>query len=443
MADKLERFTKQARKALKLAQEEARKFNHSYIGTEHLLLGLLQDRNSAAVRVLEELGVNPDHVRRTLERLIKPGRRAPGQLTLTPRIKRVLALAMDEARRLGHNFVGTEHLLLALVKEEEGLAVDVLRNMGIDLEAVRKETTRLLVEAKPRTVVRPAESPTPYLDQLATDLTALAMEGKLDPVIGRETEIERVIQILARRTKNNPALIGEPGVGKTAIVEGLAQRIAAGEVPEPLLDKRLVMLDVGSLVAGTIYRGQFEERLKRVIEEIKRSKVILFVDEMHMLVGAGAAGTAVDAANILKPALSRGELQCIGATTPDEYRKYIESDSALERRFQPVYISEPTPEETIEILKGIKGRYEEHHKVKITDEAILAAVRLSSRYITERYLPDKAIDLIDEAAARVRMYKSPYARHIRELFKTLRQIRHRKEEILEMGDYEEAAALRL
>jgi len=443
MADKLERFTRQARKVLKLAQEEALKFNHSYIGTEHLLLGLLQDRDSAAVKVLKELGVNPAQVRRTLESLIKPGRHTPTQLTLTPRTKRVLALAMDEARRLGHNYVGTEHLLLALVKEDEGLAVDVLRNMGLDLEAIRKKTTKLLVETKPRTVTRPAESTTPFLDQLAVDLTALAMEGKLDPVIGREQEIERVMQILARRTKNNPALIGEPGVGKTAIVEGLAQRIATGEVPEPLLDKRVVMLDVGSLVAGTIYRGQFEERLKRIIEEIRRSPVILFVDEMHMLVGAGAAGTAVDAANILKPALARGELQCIGATTPDEYRKYIESDAALERRFQPVYVSEPTPEETIEILRGIKERYEEHHRVRITDEAIQTAVRLSSRYITDRYLPDKAIDLIDEAAARVRMYKSPYARHIKELFKTLKQIRRRKEEILEMGDYEEAAAWRL
>ena len=443
MADKLERFTKQARRVLKLAQEEALKFNHSYIGTEHLLLGLLNDKDSAAVKVLRDMGVNPAHVRRTLERLIKPGRRAPSHLTLTPRTKRVLALAVDEARRLGHNYVGTEHLLLALVKEDEGLAVDVLRNMGLDLDAIRKRTTKLLVETKPRTTVRPAESTTPLLDQLAVDLTALAMEGKLDPVIGREQEIERVMQILARRTKNNPALIGEPGVGKTAIVEGLAQRIAAGEVPEPLLDKRVVMLDVGSLVAGTIYRGQFEERLKRVIEEIRRAPVILFVDEMHMLVGAGSAGTAVDAANILKPALARGELQCIGATTPDEYRKYIESDAALERRFQPVYVSEPTIEEAIEILRGIRNRYEEFHKVRITDEAIHAAVRLSARYITDRYLPDKAIDLVDEAAARVRMYKSPYAQHVKELFKTLKQIRQYKEEILEMGDYEEAAEWRL
>ena len=443
MGDKLEKFTKQARKVLKLAQEEAIRFNHSYIGTEHLLLGLLHDKDSVAVKVLEELGVNPAHVRRSLGRLIKPGRHAPTQLTLTPRTKRVLALAMDEARRLGHNYVGTEHLLLALAKEEEGLAIEVLRNLGVDLEAIRRQTTKLLIESKPQPSPRLPESTTPLLDQLSVDLTALAAEGKLDPVIGREKEIERVMQILARRTKNNPALIGEPGVGKTAIVEGLAQRIVAGEVPEPLLDKRVVMLDVGALVAGTIYRGQFEERLKKVIEEIRRSPVILFIDEMHMLVGAGAANSAVDAANILKPALARGELQCIGATTPDDYRKYIEKDAALERRFQPVYVAEPTPQETIEILKGIRSRYESHHKVRITDEAILSAVRLSVRYITDRYLPDKAIDLIDEAAARVRMYKSPYARQLNELFRTLRQIRQRKEEILEFGDYEEAVALRL
>jgi ATP-dependent Clp protease ATP-binding subunit ClpC len=443
MGDKLEKFTKQARKVLKLAQEEAIRFNHSYIGTEHLLLGLLHDRDSVAVKVLEELGINPMHVRRTLERLIKPGRHTPTQLTLTPRTKRVLALAMDEARRLGHDYVGTEHLLLALAKEEEGLAIEVLRNLGVDLEAIRRQTTKLIIESKPQPPSRPAESTTPLLDQLSVDLTALAAEGKLDPVIGREKEIERVMQILARRTKNNPALIGEPGVGKTAIVEGLAQRIVAGEVPEPLLDKRVVMLDVGALVAGTIYRGQFEERLKKVIEEIRHSPVILFIDEMHMLVGAGAAGSAVDAANILKPALARGELQCIGATTPDDYRKYIEKDAALERRFQPVYISEPTPQETIEILKGIRSRYEAHHKVKITDEAILSAVRLSVRYITDRYLPDKAIDLIDEAAARVRMYKSPYARQLQEIFRNLRQIRQKKEEILSFGDYEEAVALRL
>jgi len=443
--DAFERFTKQARRVLRLAQEAAISYGHNYIGTEHLLLGLLQDKDSAAVKVLRDLGVKPELVRKNLERLIRRGsHHTTGNLTLTPRTKRVLALAMDEARRMGHHYIGTEHLLLALVREGEGLAIDVLREAGLSLEMVRNRTTQLLLESPTRTTPARREGKhTPYLDQLAIDLTALAMEGKLDPVIGREKEIERVIQILARRTKNNPALIGEPGVGKTAIVEGLAQRIVAGEVPEPLLDKRLLMLDVGSLVAGTMYRGQFEERLKKVIEEIKNSESILFIDEVHMLVGAGSAGSAVDAANILKPALARGELQCIGATTPDEYRKYIESDAALERRFQPVYISEPTIEESIEILRGIKSRYEDHHKVEITEEAIQAAVRLSARYISDRYLPDKAIDLIDEASSRVRMYKTPYAQSMRELSASLRELQRRKEETMEIGDYDEAVGLRL
>jgi len=443
MGDKLERFTKKARRVLSLAQEEAERMNHNYIGTEHILLGLVGEEGGIAAQVLRELGLNPRKVRMAVERMVGRGRRPSyGRPTLTPHTKRVLELAFDEARRLGHHYIGTEHILLGLVREGEGVAIDVLRSLGITPEEVRTRATRLIMESLAHTKVKSKGSPTPLVDQLGLDLTALAEQGKLDPVIGREKEIERVIQILSRRTKNNPALIGEPGVGKTAIVEGLAQRIVAGEAPEPLLDRRLVMLDVGSLVAGTIYRGQFEERLKRVIEEIKNSKSILFIDELHMLVGAGAAGTSVDAANILKPALARGEIQCIGATTLDEYRKYIESDAALERRFQPVLVEEPTIEETVEILRGIKSRYEAHHQLEITDEAIQAAAQLAARYIPDRYLPDKAIDLIDEAASRVRIYKSPYARNLRELLSSLKAVRREKEVALSMQRYEDALELR-
>ncbi|RIK43572.1 MAG: NDP-hexose 4-ketoreductase [Chloroflexi bacterium] len=444
MSDKLDRFTKRARRVLTLAQEEALRLNHNYIGTEHLLLGLVREENGVAVKVLRELGVDPGQVIRAVERTVGRGERAPfGKPTLAPRTKRVIELAVDEARLMGHHYIGTEHLLLGLVREGEGIAVNVLRGLGINLDRVRTQTARNILQNQAQSKEqKKKESKTPLVDQLGRDLTAAAEEGKLDPVIGRHTEIERMIQILSRRTKNNPALIGEPGVGKTAIVEGLAQRIIEGNVPESLLNKRLLMLDVGSLVAGTMYRGQFEERLKKVIEEIIQSGSILFIDEVHMLVGAGAAGSSVDAANILKPALSRGELQVIGATTLDEYRKYIESDAALERRFQPVLVGEPSIEETVEILRGVKGRYEDHHKLVITDEAIEAAANLAARYVPDRFMPDKAIDLIDEAGSRVRMYKAPYAANLRETFMNLKKLQKAKEEALDTQRFDDAIDLR-
>ena len=390
MSDKLDRFTKRARRVLTLAQEEALRLNHNYIGTEHLLLGLVREENGVAVKVLRELGVEPSQVIRAVERTVGRGERAPfGKPTLAPRTKRVIELAVDEARLMGHHYIGTEHLLLGLVREGEGIAVNVLRGLGINLDRVRTQTARNILQTQQQSKEKQKkESKTPLMDQLGRDLTAAAEEGKLDPVVGRHNEIERMIQILSRRTKNNPALIGEPGVGKTAIVEGLAQRIVEGDVPEPLLNRRLLMLDVGSLVAGTMYRGQFEERLKKVIEEVIQSQSILFIDEVHMLVGAGSAGSSVDAANILKPALSRGELQVVGATTLDEYRKYVESDAALERRFQPIMVNEPSIEETVEILRGIRNRYEEHHKLTITDEAIESAAHLAARYVPDRFMPD-------------------------------------------------------
>ena len=445
MADKFDRFTKRARRVLTSAQEEAQRLNHNYIGTEHLLLGLVREENGVAVRVLREMEIDPRHIREIIERTVGRGQRTiQGRLSLTPRTKRVIELAVDEARRLGHHYIGTEHLLLGIVREGEGVAVDVLKGLGVNLDAVRSHTARVMVEtASGAESARTDRSrQTPMVDQLGTDLTLRATEGKLDPVIGRKTEIERVIQILSRRTKNNPALIGEPGVGKTAIVEGLAQRIVSGETPETLLGKRVVQLDVGSLVAGTMYRGQFEERLKRVIDEIKESESILFIDELHMLVGAGAAGSSVDAANILKPALSRGELQCIGATTLEEYRKEIEGDAALERRFQPVVVEEPTIEETQEILKGVRSRYEAHHNLEITDEALVAATRLAARYVPDRFLPDKAIDLIDEAAARVRLYRSPSAGEATEKSAEIRELRRQKEEAISAERFEDAADLR-
>jgi ATP-dependent Clp protease ATP-binding subunit ClpC len=366
-----------------------------------------------------------------------------GKPTLAPRTKRVIELAVDEARLMGHHYIGTEHLLLGLVREGEGIAVNVLRGLGINLDRVRTQTARNILQNQAQSKEqKKKESKTPLVDQLGRDLTAAAEEGRLDPVVGRHTEIERMIQILSRRTKNNPALIGEPGVGKTAIVEGLAQRIVEGNVPESLLNKRLLMLDVGSLVAGTMYRGQFEERLKKVIEEIIQSGAILFIDEVHMLVGAGAAGSSVDAANILKPALSRGELQVIGATTLDEYRKYIESDAALERRFQPILVGEPSIEETVEILRGVKARYEDHHKLVITDEAIEAAASLAARYVPDRFMPDKAIDLIDEAGSRVRMYKAPQAANLRETFINLKKLQRAKEEALDTQRFDDAIDLR-
>lgn len=423
MPNKMERFTQRARRVLSLAQEEAERLQHNYIGTEHLLLGLMREEGGVAGRVLRDLGLEQSRVEELVERLTRASTRTtPVQLDLSPGTKKVLELAVDEARRMGHHYIGTEHLLLGLVRQSEGVAIDVLKRLGVSPEEVRRQTRRVLQESPMQSTQSKENTPrpsrrnqekTPLVDQLATDLTALASEGKLDPVVGRETEIERVIQVLSRRRKNNPALIGEPGVGKTAIVEGLAQRIINGDTPKLLLDKRVLQLDVGSLVAGTMYRGQFEERLKRVIEELKSSDAILFIDEVHMLVGAGSAGSSVDAANILKPALSRGELQCIGATTLDEYRKHIESDAALERRFQQILVDEPSIEETIEILQGIKEPYQDHHNVEITDEAIEQAANLSARYVPDRFLPDKAIDLIDEASARLRMYKSPEAAQVR------------------------------
>ena len=445
----MDKFTQRARRVLALAYQEAERMRKTRVGTEHLLLGLVREEGGIAGRVLRQLGLDPDRVQEFVERMTGIGYSSGGQIGLSENTQKALELAVDESRRMGHQYVGTEHLLLALLRLPESTAMKVLARMGITADQVRRQTRRVLEDTGSRTPTRiragqerkGKDKKAPLIDQLATDLTALAAEGKLDPVIGRETEIERVIQILARRTKNNPALIGEPGVGKTAIVEGLAQRIVEGDVPAPLLGKRVLQLDVGSLVAGTMYRGQFEERLKRVIDELKASDAILFIDEFHMLVGAGAAGSAVDAANILKPALSRGEIQVIGATTLEEYRKYIESDSALERRFQPITVDEPTVEETIEILKGIRPVYEEHHHLTISDEALESAAKLSARYVSDRFLPDKAIDLIDEASSRVRMYKSSMAQESRRIIESLRSLKERLVLALENNEAEEAYRL--
>jgi len=443
----MERFTQRARRVLSLAHQEAERARQNNIGTEHLLLGLMEEEGGVAGRVLRELGMDSDRMREIVERVAGSGGYTGGKIELAPETQQVLEYAVDEARRLGHHYIGTEHILLGLVRGE-GAAMDVLRKLGVTPDQIRRQTRRVLNEStssptptsgrrEPQKQQQPGQQKSPLVDQLATDLTAQAEEKKLDPVIGRQNEIERVIQILARRTKNNPALIGEPGVGKTAIVEGLAQRIIEGDVPAPLMNKRVLQLDVGSLVAGTMYRGQFEERLKRVIDELKQSGAILFIDEVHMLVGAGAAGSSVDAANILKPALSRGELQVIGATTLDEYRKHIESDAALERRFQSILVEEPSEEETIDILKGIRKAYEEHHHLVISDEALEAATHLSSRYVTERFLPDKAIDLIDESSSRVRMYKSPAAKQAKDLFSQLRDVRQNRTLAEEDGSLED------
>ncbi len=444
--DKFEKFTERARKVLSLAQEEAQRFNHNYIGTEHLLLGLVREGDGVAAKVLSNLNVELNKVRSAVEFIIGRGDRIVlGEIGLTPRAKKVIELAVDEARRLNHHYIGTEHLLLGLVREGEGIAAGVLESLGVNLEKVRSETIKILNQSgNPHSEGgRDKHSKTPTLDQVGTDLTVSARANKLDPIVGREAEIERVIQILSRRQKNNPALIGEPGVGKTAIVEGLAQKIIAGEVPETLLGKRLVTLDVGSLVAGTKYRGEFEERLKKIIEELKQSQdCIIFIDEVHTLVGAGAAEGAVDAANILKPALGRGEIQCIGATTLDEYRKYIEKDPALQRRFQDVIVRESTVEETIQILKGIRPRYEEHHRLTITDGALKAAAEMGSRYITDRFLPDKAIDLIDESASRVRMRRSLAPLNLKEAVRGLEAVLREKDEAIQSGEYERASELR-
>jgi len=444
MASRFEKFSERARRVLTLAQEEAQNFNHSYIGTEHILLGLLREDEGVGAKVLTNLSVSLSKVRSAVEFIIGRGEKpAAGEIGLTPRAKRVIELAIDEARHLGHNYIGTEHLLLGLLREGGGVAADVLDSFGITLEQARSETLRVLGEGVTRAKPARSTSRTPLLDQLGIDLTVSARAGKLDPVIGRHKEIERVIQILSRRTKNNPALIGEPGVGKTAIVEGLAHRIIAGDVPETLEGKRIVTLDIGALVAGTKYRGEFEERLKKVIDEIKAAgNCVLFVDEFHTMVGAGAAEGAVDAANILKPSLARGELQCIGATTLDDYRKYVERDAALERRFQPVLVEEPSVDETLEILRGVNGRYEQHHQLTISEKALAAAAALSARYIPDRFLPDKAIDLIDEAASRVRIKRRTIPITLKEARRAEESVRKDKEAALAAQQYEYAAELR-
>ncbi len=447
-----DRFNDRAKRVLALAQDEAIRFNHNYIGTEHLLLGLVREGEGVAARVLDSLGVELSKVRTAVEFIIGRGdsTTSPSEITLSPRTKKVIELAIDEARKLGHSHVGTEHLLLGLVREGEGIASGVLESLGVSLEKVRHQVIATLGQQHPTAAGeaapaggKQATSKTPTLDQLGVNLTAMAKAGKLDPVIGREKEIERVIQILSRRTKNNPALIGEPGVGKTAIAEGLAHRIVKNDVPETLQGKRVLTLDIGSLVAGTKYRGEFEERLKKIIEELRHANdVVLFIDELHTLVGAGAAEGAVDAANILKPSLARGELQCIGATTLDEFRKYIERDPALERRFQPVMVEEPSIEETIEILRGIKSRYEDHHRVAISDEAVKDSAELSARYITDRFLPDKAIDLMDEAASRVRLRYSTLPTEVKEAQKELDRVVTEKDAAMEAQQYELASTLR-
>ncbi len=442
MVDNIERFTSAAREVLRFASLEASRMRHATVGPEHIFLGLLMEGEGVAGRVLRDMGVRPKSAQRTVERLSGALLLRSGAPELRHSTKVLIQMAVDEARRNNSTMIDTQHLLLALLRQQEGLIVAVLAQFGLTSDLVRRRVERVSpvhqAEQKPKARSRSqrrgrSSKSSTLLEKLAVDLTLWAEENKLDPIIGREREIERVIQILARRTKNNPALIGEPGVGKTAIVEGLAQRLIAGGVPGPILGKRLIQLDIGSLVAGTMYRGQFEERLKKVLEELKDSDTILFIDEVHMLVGAGAAGSSLDAANILKPALARGELQCIGATTMDEYRKYIESDAALERRFQPVIVDEPTIDQTVEILRGVKYVYEQHHGLHIRDDALESAARLSARYVTERYLPDKAIDVMDEAAARVRMYKSPLSRQLKETFQQIQSLRIKRFRLMSEG----------
>jgi ATP-dependent Clp protease ATP-binding subunit ClpC len=444
MGSRFEKFSERARRVLSLAQEEAQRFNHNYIGTEHILLGLVRETEGVAARVLSSLTVDLSKVRSAVEFIIGRGEKPPqGEIGLTPRAKKVVELAVDEARRMNHTYIGTEHLLIGLMREGEGVAAGVLESLGVTLDKIRAETHRILSNSGGGASGGRTTTKTPTLDQLGVDLTVAARADKLDKVIGREQEIERVVQILSRRTKNNPVLVGEPGVGKTAIVEALAQRIGSGDVPETLQGKRLVTLDMGSLVAGTKYRGEFEERLKKVIEEIKASgNCVLFIDEIHTIVGAGAAEGAVDASNILKPSLARGELQCIGATTLDDYRKYVERDPALERRLQPVRVNEPTNDETVEILRGVKRHYEEHHKVIITDEAIKSAASLATRFIPDRFLPDKAIDLIDEAGSRVRLRGSVTPAALKDAMQVVEQVRKEKDEAIASQQYEAAAELR-
>ncbi|MGD9853932.1 MAG: ATP-dependent Clp protease ATP-binding subunit [Planctomycetaceae bacterium] len=448
-----ERFTDRARKVMQLANQEAQRFNHEYIGTEHILLGLVKEGSGVAANVLKNLDVDLRKIRLEVEKIVQsgPDMVTMGKLPQTPRAKKVIEYAMEEARNLNHNYVGTEHLLLGLLREQEGVAAQVLMNLGLKLEDVRDEVLNLLGhglegeegQAAGRTAAKGNKSKTPALDSFGRDLTELARQGKLDPVIGRENEIERVTQILCRRQKNNPVLLGEAGVGKTAIVEGFAQLVVEGNVPELLRDRRIVVLDLAMMVAGTKYRGQFEERIKAVMNEVRRAKnTILFIDELHTLVGAGGAEGAIDASNVLKPALSRGELQCIGATTLDEYRKYIEKDSALERRFQMVMVDPPSQSQTVKILEGLRDRYEQHHRVQITDDALEKAVELSSRYITGRCLPDKAIDVIDESGARIRLKSMVRPPDLKELEDDIERLNAQKEEAVANQDFEKAAALR-
>lgn len=446
-----ERFTEKAIKVIMLAQEEARRLGHNFVGTEQVLLGLIGEGTGIAAKTLKSMGVNLKDARVEVEKIIGRGSGFVAvEIPFTPRAKRVLELSWDEARQLGHNYIGTEHLLLGLIREGEGVAARVLENLGVDLNKIRSNVVKMLGESKPQTVSSGAgagasssKAKTPSLDEFGTDLTLAAQELRLDPVIGREKEIERVIQILARRTKNNPVLLGEPGVGKTSVVEGLAIRIVNAEVPDILEARKVIQLDMGLLVAGTKYRGEFEERLKKIMDEIRQAgNVILVIDEMHTLIGAGAAEGAIDAANILKPALSRGEIQVIGATTLDEYRKYVEKDSALERRFQPIIIEEPSVDETIEIIKGLRPRYEEHHKLNISDEAIVSATKLSHKYITDRFLPDKAIDVLDEASSKVRLQVSSLSPEGKELDKELRALIKEKEDAIRNQEFERASQLR-
>jgi ATP-dependent Clp protease ATP-binding subunit ClpC len=445
-----ERFTDRARRVVVLAQEEARMLNHNYIGTEHILLGLIHEGEGVAAKGLESLGISLEAVRSQVEEIIGQGQQAPsGHIPFTPRAKKVLELSLREALQLGHNYIGTEHILLGLIREGEGVAAQVLVKLGADLSRVRQQVIQLLSGYQGKEAVAaggPAEgqpSTSLVLDQFGRNLTQAAREGKLDPVIGREKEIERVMQVLSRRTKNNPVLIGEPGVGKTAVVEGLAQAIVKGDIPETLKDKQLYSLDLGALVAGSRYRGDFEERLKKVLKEIRtRGDIILFIDEIHTLVGAGAAEGAIDAASILKPMLARGELQTIGATTLDEYRKHLEKDAALERRFQPIQVAEPTVAHTIEILKGLRDRYESHHKVSISDGALVSAATLADRYVSDRHLPDKAIDLIDEAGSRLRIRRMTVPPEIREYDDKIAAARKEKESAIDGQDFEKAASLR-
>ncbi|MFM7355434.1 MAG: ATP-dependent Clp protease ATP-binding subunit, partial [Actinomycetota bacterium] len=444
-----ERFTDRARRVVVLAQEEARMLNHNYIGTEHILLGLIHEGEGVAAKGLESLGISLEAVRSQVEEIIGQGQQAPsGHIPFTPRAKKVLELSLREALQLGHNYIGTEHILLGLIREGEGVAAQVLVKLGADLNRVRQQVIQLLsgYQGKEAVTAGPAEgtpSTSLILDQFGRNLTTAAREGKLDPVIGREKEIERVMQILSRRTKNNPVLIGEPGVGKTAVVEGLAQAIVKGDIPETLKDKQLYSLDLGALVAGSRYRGDFEERLKKVLKEIRtRGDIILFIDEIHTLVGAGAAEGAIDAASILKPMLARGELQTIGATTLDEYRKHLEKDAALERRFQPIQVAEPSLTHTIEILKGLRDRYESHHKVSINDDAIVAAATLADRYIADRFLPDKAIDLLDEAGSRLRIRRMTAPPELRAFDDKIADVRKEKESAIDGQDFEKAASLR-